>query len=116
MSAVTVKKLAAGVMSYVEAEVLPSLSGWQLWAAAAAMNALKQKAEPLVAMVIEHPAAKVIGVVSEDGTVDVDALTAALAETAKTRGKLELDIPAIGKVKFGEGDFEALRLHIEKAG
>lgn len=101
-------QVADGIITFAESEMLPALDGWQLWAASAALILASQRAELIVNVLLENKIVSALGLVGKDGMIDIDAAAEAMKETAKKRGKLEIDLPAFGKVKFSESDFDKL--------
>lgn len=110
------EQVAQGVMSYAEAEILPAMQGGQLWAGSAILILLSQRANQMVAALAKDKMFAMLGLVDENGMIDVDAAANALKETARKHGKLTVSLPMFGKFSFGEEDFDALREHITNAG
>jgi len=104
-----------GTLAFIEAEMLPTLGGWKAWAASAVMVQLYQSAEKVLSELLNNKAMGMLGLVDADGMIDIDAAASAMRETARKHGKLEIDIPMLGKFRFDEADFNKLAEHIKNS-
>jgi len=104
-----------GAMAFVEGEMLPTLEGWKAWAASAAMVQLYQSAGKALPELLNNKTVAALGLVDESGMIDIDAAVNVMKETARKKGKLELDIPLLGKFRLDENDFDKLAEYIKKS-
>ena len=109
-------RVADGIIAYADAEMLPRLSGLQLWLSAAFLVTARTRIDELVPLLMSNKVIAALGIIGSDGSVDIDTVT----ETAKTitrkYGVLPLNIPAIGEIRLSENDFDMIKDYIIKAG
>ena|GEM_PF-3599865 len=109
-------QIADGIIAYADAEILPKMSGLQLWLAAGTLVTARMRIDTLVPLLASNKVIAALGIVNADGSADIDIV----AETAKTitrkYGVLPLDIPAIGEIRLSENDFDMIKDYIIKAG
>ena len=106
-------KIAAGIAAFAEAELLPALDGWRLWAGSAALALASGKSGELIGALSGNQAARQLGLADKDGMIDVDAAASALKSAIRAHGKLPVDIPLLDiKFEFSEKDIDALLSYI----
>lgn len=112
---VKAEQVADGIVSFADAEILPAMEGWQFWTASAAIVLARQRADLIISTLAGNKFVSALGIIDADGMVDVDAAIEAAKHTAQKHGKLEIDLPMIGKIKLSGEDFDTLREHIMKS-
>ena len=115
----TIEQIKRGFASYLDAEVLPHLPGGTVRrvviGTAAAM--LVNNMGKTLAEAVANPALHTIGIVTEDGGIDVDALADALRQNITDEGmRLNLDVMGfhLGDMTFKREDVDRLREHIKR--
>ena len=107
---VTIEQAKNGVRSYIMTEIVPKLGGWQKWVAGAFATLAVDRAEQLVS----NPAVKMLGIVTNDGMIDIDALYHAFITQANE--PVTIDIPAIGTITLRADDIDLMMQHIRQGG
>jgi len=114
---VTKTQLINGLAAFVTTEMLPAMKGWHVWAAALIINLAKAGAGDMVDVYLSHPLASALGVVSEDGLIDIDKVYQAFAEE-KGLKPFDIDLPlGLGTFTIKPANVETLRdciLHAEE--
>lgn len=111
----SVSQIKNGVLSYIDAELIGKVPGIQQWVLIAAVNVISNKADAVMAKLIQHPLVKQLELVDENGLVDVDCLKSGLDEAANKTGAVVQYIPLIGSVTFNKSDIQSLYEHIGRA-
>jgi len=112
---VTPSQMAAGVVAFAETELLPAMSGWQLWTASAALVLAGQRADALITTLAGNEAVKALGLVDEQGNIDIEAAAEAVKGAIRKHGKLPIELPVFGcSFKLSENDVETLRGYITR--
>lgn len=112
---VSINRVSEGVAKYMDAELMTKLpaNGWERVVVGAAIGIAVKKSERVVNMLRENGIVKALGVIAEDGSVDVDALKEAVLEQVNKQGFAEIGgIPIIKKIKFRAEDVEKLYQYI----
>lgn len=111
---VTLDKIAAGITKYIDAEMIPHLSGIRkiglgVYAGLAATNlgSMAQK-------YIHHPAVEVLNVVHDDGSIDIDTLYKSVLPMFANGQTESIMIPMIGEWKIDKTDIEKLYRYIKE--
>ena len=105
---VSAAQIRDGVLEYANAHILPKLTPGKQFAAGTALGIAAARAEELLRAIAENSAVKAMGVVSENGMVDIDALYNAAITQLKRQKTLPVDIPMIGRLTFDESDITEL--------
>lgn len=110
---VTMQQVKNGVVRYIDSDLLPQLDGFRkiglgVYSALAANNivavAMKYK---------DHPAVAVLGIVDENGNVDIDKLYQSVIPMFANGEKQRIDIPMIGELRLDKMDIEKLYHYIK---
>lgn len=103
------EKVVEGLCSYINKEVLPTMNTWQQVVATVAVNRYARNSNNLKATLINHPIAKGIALVDENGMVEIDDLAEDIKAAIAPKGRLDLSIPVIGcKLTFNSQDISIL--------
>lgn len=101
-----------GLKSYVEAEVMGSLPTSGKWVVGTIAALATMKAHEIIEELEENQFATMLGIIDENGNIEVDDFMEALRESAMKYGKLSIDIPLIGRMTFSQTDIDKLRMYI----
>jgi len=74
---ITKTEFVDGVIGFVETHMLPKFQGWQSWSVKAALFTFKLRADAFMDMAMryaEHPAVKHLGLMDEQGRINIDLL------------------------------------------
>lgn len=108
-------KVLAGILQYLDAEIIGKLEGnWHRWGAGVAAGLMARRAGQIYnEMIRDNRALQALGVVDGEN-IDIDAVYGELIKQAR-QGSITIEIPMIGPVTFGAGDVEALYRQIKGA-
>ena len=97
--------LVAGLTKYIDADILPALPTTQRWVATAAALAGLAR---LPGLPTRLPVLKTLGLIDEDGNIDIDTAYSAAKQACQRQGALSITIPLMGTMSFGEKNFDKL--------
>ena len=107
-------KVIHGLASYVDNELVASLSGsWKAWVLGGMAGLAISRAEQIFREVSKNAFVAALGLV-EGENINTDLLFSELRKQAQ-RGTATATLPVIGPVTFGPSDVEALFHHIKEA-
>ena len=101
-------QVQAGVLDYIDREFVSNLDGLRKWAVLSAVSLYTGKSAAMSEQLLNHPVAKMMGIVDEQGMIDVDALHAAMVQAAEKTGTVSQYIPVLGNVTFTRSDVDTL--------
>lgn len=105
---VTSKQIVSGVLEYADRRVLPKLESGKQFLAGMFLGVAASRTEPVLREVAKTPAIAVLGVVFENGEVDLDALYSAALVQIERQKTLTVEIPVIGRMTFDKPDIDEL--------
>lgn len=106
--------ISKGLVNFVDAEILPKMSGMQKWIVGAGVGVLSKKAETFLDDAMQHPLIKTLGIVDDNGHVDVETVFSELSKQA-SKTPATISIPMIGDIKLNADDVDSLYRHIMNA-
>lgn len=111
---VTIDQAMRGAAKFADNEIIPHLPTGKGIGAGIALALIMDggKAQPL--KLRENPAVQMMGIMDEDGNIDIDRLYNA-ARTRVDGKKIPWDIPVIGELKFDVNDVDRLYKYIQEA-
>lgn len=101
----SINQVISGLTKYIDAEILPHLSGAKKYGAAVYLALAEINAANYVKNVLSLPAIKMLGV-SDGESVDIDKLYAAMSKSIND--KCTIDVPIIGTFSFSVSDVDKL--------
>ena len=104
---VTIAQVQNGLMKYLDAEILPHLTG----ATKVGVGIFAALASRNIAQYANHPAVAMLNVIDGNGMVDIDAIYSAAMPMFATPQKIS--IPVVGDFTFDQSDVEKLRRYME---
>ena len=113
---VTFSQVKSGVAKYIADEIIAKMNGWKQWVSGAAVALALTKADALFDAVKSNELISMLGVVREDGMIDIDLLRKAFKDQAEYSGPVSLDIPAIGKITLSSNDIDMIYRYIQEGG
>lgn len=111
----TAEHVTAGILAFAETEIFPALPAWKMSIAYAGVLMLSKKADALAESITSSKVVSALGLIREDGSVDIEGAASALKASIAKHGKIEVDIPIIGTFRFSEQNVDTLMQCIEKA-
>jgi len=111
----TKAQFADGIMSFITAEMLPALDGWQFWAASVAVNLARSKADQILDQYINHPVLATLEIVDSNGLIDIEKVYDAFTQSKKEMQPVAIDLNSfgLGKFTFKPEDAETLYLYLQ---
>ncbi len=109
---VNIDRIKRGVTSYVDAEMLPRVDGWKKWVFGAGVAMYMKQADALLNALRNYPPIKEMGIIAEDGEIDLETLHDAFREQAEKSGPTKMELPIIGTFTIGANDIDLLYRHI----
>lgn len=103
---VTMAQAVDGIRRYIDSDILPHLSGARKFGVALYMELATDGAEEQLRRLVDNPAIKMLGVVDGD-SIDIEKLARAINHQM-TDGRLDIDLPVIGRVTFHPSDVSRL--------
>lgn len=110
---VTVRQVQSGITRYVDNDLLPHLDGMKKIALGVYMGLASENIGAAIMQYKDHPAVAMLGVISEDGKIDIDKLYNTVRPMFDQ--KQSMDFPLIGRVNFDAQDVEKLYRYINEA-
>ena len=102
----TINQVINGLTKYLDAEIIPHLSGAKKYGAAVYLALVELNAVNYVKDALSLPAIKMLGV-SDGENVDIDKLYTAMSKSINGE-KLTIDVPIIGTFSFSTPDVDKL--------
>lgn len=109
----TAEQIRAGVGSYIERYIMPRLDSKRQFLVGMVYGVASGRVDALVQAACGSPALRALGIVRENGEIDLDALYNAALNQMQAQKKLEIDVPLLGEFAFDEGDLRELYNAIE---
>lgn len=112
----TLDQVKAGAAAFLDKNLMPLLpeKSWKRVVYGAAIAMYINKADQYLPLLIDHPAIKPLGLVQEDGTIDLDAALPYLKQNMPADG-FDVSIPGLGDITFKESDIQTLYNEIKSA-
>lgn len=104
---VSYSQVVNGISKYIDQEIVNKLQGWQRWALGAGTGIFLSKSGENFAQLKENSIVKMLGLIDENGMVDVDIIYSELRKQAD-KGSIVAEIPALGKITLTKDDVEKL--------
>ena len=111
---VTIDQAMRGVAQYADNEIIPHLPTGKGIGAGIALALILDGGKNRILALKDHPAVKMMGIMDEEGNIDLDRLYNA-ARTRVDGKKIPWDIPVIGELKFDVNDVDRLYKYIQEA-
>lgn len=111
---VTFMQVKQGLGGYITHEIIAKMAGWQQWVAGAFVALVMSKADQIFEQFKNNPAILMLGVISENGEIDIDALHGAFRQQAKE--PVRIDLPMIGSITLSAADIDSIYQYIKQGG
>lgn len=113
---VSINQIKAGMGDYIEAVMLPRMDSKRKFVTGIAYILIATKIDQMLPTIAALPAIKVLGVIDQDGNVDIDSLYKAAKAQIERQGELEISIKMLGDFKFRAADIDELYRYILNGG
>lgn len=110
---VSMEQFKHGAINYIEAELLPLMTGWKRIAAATYVALAADNVEQRLMGLKDHPMISFIEIFDEHGMIDVDKLHKALYTQMQAGGNITIQIPMLGELNFDKSDVDKLMQHVK---
>ncbi len=111
----TYEQVVQGIGRYIANDILPTMNTWQQILATVAVDRYMKNAGVLKPVLMNNPLIKPLGIIDDNGCVDVDNLINDVKSAMNARGDIVITLPIIGcKLKFNTSDIERLRATIKE--
>lgn len=110
---VNATQIINGVVKYIDAEILAKIDGWQKWVLGVGAGLAVGRAGEIFNAIANQPMVKMLGVVDEQGMVDIEMLHKEFAKQA-AKGPVTFDMPMIGAMTINQNDVEKLYHYIKE--
>ena len=111
---VTIDQAMRGAAKFADNEIIPHLPTGKGIGAGIALALILDGGKNRILALKDHPAVKMMGIMDEEGNIDLDRLYNA-ARTRVDGKKIPWDIPIIGELKFDVNDVDRLYKYIQEA-
>lgn len=110
---VPISKIEQGVAAYLDSELMPQLpnSGFEKVLAGTAMSLIIRRSGKIIDSYKNNKAVQMLGIMDEEGNVDVDVLAEELKKNLPKEG-MKVEIPIIGAMTFHKEDVDKLHEYI----
>lgn len=112
---VTMKQIEQGIAAYLDSELMPQLSktsnGLEKVIAGTAISLFIRKSGTILESYKDNKMVQMLGIMDEDGNVDVDLLATELKKNISDDG-VKIDVPMIGAMTFHKEDVTKLHEYI----
>lgn len=110
----SIEKVQAGLVKFIDTEMINHLDGWQKIGFGAGSALIIKNLPKTIEAYAKHPAIAMLGIVDEDGNIDIDAVHDAIMDYFSSEGEY-VNVPLIGRVKITKQDVETLYKYIKEA-
>jgi len=101
-------QLTAGLVKFVDTEMLPALPTNQRWIAGAIVFVAQGKLPELIKTITDIPLVGTLQLVDSNGNVDIELARKAVKASCQKYGKVSMEVPLLGTFELGEKDFDKL--------
>lgn len=108
----TADQIMRGLMNYADVEILNKLPMSGKWIMGAMFSLASTKLNNIVNAFRENTLVKMLGVVDEDGMIDIDDLLVAMKDSANKYGNITLEVPMVGNLTFSSYDLDKVKSYI----
>lgn len=105
---VTIRQMENGIARFLDTELLSKMQGtWQKVVAGTATGILIKRSENILSSLKNNEIVKMMGIISEDGMIDIDILREELKKNVPDSG-VQIDLPMIGRITIKKEDVDKL--------
>lgn len=104
----TANEIKAGVGDWLQTKIMPRLDNKRKFLLGTMYGVAAGKMDGIVANLQQNGVVKALGIIHEDGTIDINTLYEAAYAQMQVQDKLTLDIPLMGSFSFDASDLNDL--------
>lgn len=105
---ITMQQAQAGLLKYIDTDIMPHLSGIKKIGLGVYAGLAGQNIAAIMERYRKHPAIEMLGVVDENGNIDIDALYRAALPMFAEGQKTAINLPLLGELTVDKSDLEKL--------
>lgn len=107
---IPVQQVVNGVAAYLAQAVETNYDGntYQRLLAGMAIGIAQKRAVELMGKLLENKTAQAVNLVDKDGKVDIELLRDVAGEQMQQMGKMQIDVPLLGRLTFAPADVEKI--------
>lgn len=109
---VNAQQIKSGVTKYINSEILPHLSGLPKIGVSTYINLMSDKVPELMIQMRDQPGVSILGIIDEEGNMDLDRLYKAVVPTMMEGEKITIEVPLIGSFDLSKQDIDKLYKYI----
>lgn len=109
------EKVVRGILKYLDREIYGGMADWQEMIARIAIGRIFGDDDKLKTTLTSNPFLRTFAIIDEYGRVDVDGLMKDIKRQIEAKGKLEFNLPMLGKFSFVSSDVDCLHHYIKEA-
>ncbi len=109
---VTLQQIQRGLCKYVDAELLPHMTGFKKIGLGAYMALASNNLAAMAANYLEHPAIKILELSDAQGNIDIDKAYKAVSPMFDNGAKHTVELPLIGSLILDRSDVDKLHRYI----
>lgn len=106
-------QIKAGIGDYINQRMMAKLDSKRQFVLGIAYGLFVGRLDAILAVVQQNATARALGVVRENGEIDLDAIYNAAVAQMQQQGKLSFDIPLMGTFAFNVDDIRDIYNAIE---
>lgn len=110
---VTIDQAMRGAAKFADNEIIPHLPTGKGIGAGIALALIMDGGKAQLLKLRENPAVKMMGVMDEDGNIDLDRLYN--AARPRFENKLTVSVPLLGDLRFDQNDVDKLYRYMQEA-
>lgn len=99
--------VAKGLASFIDSEILPKMGGWQKWVFGTAAGLATKRADSIVKELMRNPIVKALGLVTDDGLIDLDSIYSELSRQA-SKGPAVIQVMGMGDLRLTAEDVDSI--------
>lgn len=112
---VTIQQVKAGVVKYIETDILPHLAPWKQIAMKAYVLMAADNVARMILEMRTKPEIAVMGVIQDNGDVDIDRVYQIMASMMQSGEKIPFTIPFLkDEFKLDKSDLDRLYKYIKE--
>lgn len=112
---VAIDQITKAVRDYLRKELIPLMPWQKALIANAAITLYAENAPAMVAKYRDHLAVQALGVIHEDGMVDIDAIYKAIHPDIPAGWKKTVELPLIGTITISASDVDSIYQSIRQS-
>lgn len=109
----SIDKVQRGIARYLDTELVPKMQGKDKWLITGAATLYLARLPEILNTLNTKPAFKILGLISDDGNIDLDAVVNSVRPAAR-QTPIVFNIPFGGALTFTENDLDIIVRYINQ--